>query len=205
MKRKHSDIVPDGELHLHQPSPSDPQPKRPHTAPPSPEAQQCKDAGITSSIRHWLDNHSQYSPATIEDAPEILCDQLDLDASSMTSQTPSVRSRSSSPSKPKQAQNYRVHNLRYANIHIDVELSGSVMERITPRSAAPLPEDTVQAVAEQLYTGARDLLKQGTANEDEWQELLKQAIVGLSGGDSDGLKCLPKRGTRKIEVADVQG
>jgi hypothetical protein len=47
-------------------------------------------------------------------------------------------------------------------------------------------------------------MEQGTANEDEWQELLREAIARLLRDGPAMLKYLPNRGMRKTDVADVQ-
>jgi hypothetical protein len=200
MNRKYTSIIANNEQPPHNDDSG--QRKRPCITPPSPEPQQ-QEAGI-SSITYWLHNHREGYTESIEGSPEILYNQLDPDASSMASEAASARSRSSSPSKTRQAQ-YRALNLRSANIHIDVEVPRSVIEQIRPHSTAPLPEDTIQSVAKQLYTGARDLVNRGTANEDEWQGLFSEVIVGLLGDSPAMLNCLPKRGLRKTGVVDVQG
>jgi hypothetical protein len=127
-----------------------------------------------------LDQHSQpFSPISLlamsSSRASDISDVVPLRPESSRS---TIRSRSTSPSRPTDAQ-YRASNLFRANIAVDVDLPPDIEARIgVILQKATVDDRRLSGTAKKLCDKSKELVR-GSAGEAEWMEVIQVALEDL--------------------------
>ncbi|PKY01711.1 hypothetical protein P168DRAFT_54762 [Aspergillus campestris IBT 28561] len=160
--------------------------KRSHSCSPGASEKRYKRVPAAACLTHdALKEHDRntqsLSPLTLLDmAPEERCSSLsDVPIIPPPSTRSSQRSRSSSPSRPNDAQ-YRGGPLRRANIRVDEEIPVDISDYSTNIvfNVLDSDDDHLKKISQKLWEKSKELVK-NASGETEWTEALYTAIDEL--------------------------